>query len=476
MDFYLTNTLSKKKELFIPQNKEAVTMYQCGPTLYWNQHIGNLRSVVLADFVVRSLQAHNYQVNFVRNYTDVGHLTGDTIGDADTGIDRMEKAVKREALSPKDIAQKYREQFEIDTKKLNTLPPTHTPLATEYIQQIQNFIATLLEKGFAYTTPLAIYFDISRVQNYTKLSGQSINDLVDSSGHGAVVDSNKKNSQDFSLWFFKAGTHTKALQTWQSPFTSQLVENGEGFPGWHIECSAMTESLLGKTLDIHMGGIEHIPVHHTNEIAQSEAVHDGEEYVHYWLHNEHLLVNGGKMSKSEGTSYVLDDLITKGFSPLDLRYFFLQAHYRSKQNFTWEALASSQVALRRLREKLQKLDVQDGSLNTHHYNTFLEALADDVNTPQALAIIYSILKLDISDADKRKTIEKCDEVLGLELFLIQSNSIEAPIPEDVITLAKKRFEARKNNDWQQSDELRDTIHKFGYEITDNADSYTISRI
>jgi cysteinyl-tRNA synthetase len=478
MDFHLTNTQSKEKDIFTPQKAGFVSMYQCGPTLYWNQHIGNLRSVVLADFVVRSLHAHNYKVHFVRNYTDVGHLTGDNLGDADTGIDRMEKAAQREALSPIEIAQKYREQFEIDIAKLNTLPPTDTPLATEYIPQMQSLISSLLKKGFAYNTPLAIYFDISKVNEYTKLSGQSIDNLIDNSGHGTITDSEKKNSQDFVLWFFKAGSHAEALQTWQSPFTSSLAENGEGFPGWHIECSAMAESVLGETLDIHMGGIEHISVHHTNEIAQSEAAHDGTQFVNYWLHNEHLLVDGRKMSKSDGTSYILDDLIAKGFSPLDLRYFFLQAHYRSKQNFTWEAITSSQTALKRLRDTVQRFSSgdEDGFINQTQYTIFLEALADDINTAQALAVVYSIIKSDISDADKKATVEKCDEFLGLELFTTQTKSAEKVIPEAVTTLAEDRFEARKNKDWQLSDELRDKVRKLGYDIIDSVDSYTITAI
>ncbi len=340
------DTLSKEKKEFIPIIDGKVGFYQCGPTMYSDQHIGNMRSVVLADVMNRTFQYLGYEVNFVRNYTDVGHLSGDNDGDADTGVDRMEKAVKRDNKSPEDIFEFYKKAYEKDLDSLNTLPPQTTPRATEHITEMIDMVQILLDKGIAYQTTLAIYFDISKQENYTKLSGQDMSKLLSGTGHGDVTDGDKKNSGDFALWFFKTGTHTNALQTWTNSFSDT-----EGFPGWHIECSAMSKKYLGETFDVHMGGIEHIPIHHTNEIAQSESTNE-KQFVNYWVHNEHLLVDGKKMSKSEGTSFLILDIMKKSYSPLDLRYFLLQAHYRSKQNFTWESLTASQTTLQKLRQKM----------------------------------------------------------------------------------------------------------------------------
>ncbi|MCK5592402.1 MAG: class I tRNA ligase family protein, partial [Candidatus Pacebacteria bacterium] len=317
MDVKIYNTMSRSKEVFKPIKDEHVGFYQCGPTVYWTQHIGNMRAVTLADFIVRSLQYAGYDVTFVRNYTDVGHMTSD----ADTGDDKMEKGAKREGLSPKEIADKYIAIYEQDVTDLNTLSPDFKPKATENIDGIIEMTQTLLDKGYAYTTPLAIYFDISKAEDYTKLSRQNMEEIIDGAGSSDVEDPDKIHSADFALWIFKAGKHKNALQFWTSPFQSPLVSNGEGFPGWAIECSVMSKKHLGATLDIHMGGVEHIPIHHTNEIAQSESANDA-PYVNYWLHNGHLLVNNTKMSKSEGTSYSLAELKEKGFDPLALRYFF----------------------------------------------------------------------------------------------------------------------------------------------------------
>ncbi|PLX21133.1 cysteine--tRNA ligase, partial [Candidatus Parcubacteria bacterium] len=340
----LYNTLNRKKEEFKPLRPNELSVYYCGPTVYWTQHIGNLRGAFCTDVITRTFEYLGYKVNLVRNYTDVGHLSSD----ADEGEDRMEKGAKRENLQPEQIAQKYIDIFENDSKELNIKQPSHKPKATEHINDMIELVSELIEKGFAYVTDLAVYFDVSLVTEYNKLSKQVVEKNISGAGSGAVRDDMKKNPEDFALWFFKAGTHKNAIQFWPSPFKSTLVENGEGFPGWHIECSAMSRHFLGKTIDIHMGGIEHIPVHHTNEIAQSEAA-NGCVFANYWLHNEHLLVNNGKMSKSEGTSYSLSEIKEKGYKPLALRYFFLQANYRSKQNFTWDALSASTKGYDRLR-------------------------------------------------------------------------------------------------------------------------------
>lgn len=400
------NTLTKQEEEFKPIKEKKVYFYQCGPTVYWTQHIGNLRSVVLADFIIRTLKYIGYNVRFVRNYTDVGHLSGDNEGDADTGIDRMEKASIRESLEPFVIAQKYIDIYERDIQLLNTLSPDVKPRATEHIQEDIEMIENLLNKDFAYITDLAIYFDVSKAKNYAALSGQNIEENRKGAGSGDVLDSQKKNPQDFALWFFKKGVHSNALQIWPSPW-------GEGFPGWHIECSAMSRKYLGNTLDIHMGGIEHIPIHHTNEIAQSESA-NGVKFVNYWLHNEHLLVDNKKMAKSEGTGYSLSEIIEKGYSPLALRYFFLQANYRSKQNFTFQALDSAQKGLDNLYKKIKSLGEERGLIDEAFKNKFKEALEDNFNTPKALAVLSSLLKSNLENKDKLATILDFDKVLGLK--------------------------------------------------------------
>jgi len=462
---YIFDTLTKTKKKFTPIAPGKVGFYQCGPTMYWNQHIGNMRSVVLADFMNRSLQYLGNEVTFVRNYTDVGHLSGDNEGDADTGIDRMEKAAKRDGKNPEEIFQYYKKLYEQDLSALNTLPPSVAPRATDHIQEMIEMVKTLLDKEYAYQTERAIYFDISKKEDYTKLSGQKLDELISGTGHGDVVDSDKKNAGDFSLWFFKTGTHEHALQTWPNPFSET-----QGFPGWHIECSAMSKKYLGETFDIHMGGIEHIPIHHTNEIAQSESTH-GKDFVSYWIHNEHLLVDNKKMSKSEGTSYLVQDIVDKGYSPLDLRYFFMQAHYRSKQNFTWDALESSKQARSKLSSKIASY-ADSGSVSDMYKNEFKKALEADFSLPEALSVTYSVLSSDLSDSDKKATILDFDSVLGLKLEQAEhANDGEISymnLPENIIALVDERLTARAEKDWARSDEIRDQLAELGYEVKDTA--------
>ncbi|MBP9821678.1 MAG: cysteine--tRNA ligase [Candidatus Pacebacteria bacterium] len=472
MDIYLTNTLSHQKELFKPLTSGQVGMYHCGPTVYWNQHIGNMRAVVIADFLRRTFEYNNYKVTLVRNYTDVGHLTGDNIGDADTGEDRMTKAVQREHLTPDEIADKYIALYNRDITSLNTIPPTNTPRATEHISGMIEMVQKLLDDGFAYTTDTAVYFDVSKYTDYTKLSGQKLDLQETGTGHGDASDMNKKNPHDFALWFFKTGAHANALQTWPSPFTSSLAANGEGFPGWHIECSAMSKYFLGETFDIHLGGIEHIPIHHTNEIAQSTCANHT-EFVHYWLHNEHLVVDGKKMAKSEGTSYLMSDIIEKEFSPLALRYFFLQAHYRSKQNFTWDALEASQTAWKKLRVGVQVLP-EGGMVDETRKTEFQKLVNDDLNTAAGLAFVWELMKdTIISDADKRATILDFDQVLGLKLDEVEE-AIE--IPAEVQKLLDERAAARTNKDFSLSDKIRNDIKALGFEVKDTDQGQTLTQL
>ncbi len=483
------NTLTRKKEEFTPITPGTVLFYHCGPTVYWTQHIGNLRAVACADFIVRTLRYLGYVVSHVRNYTDVGHLTSD----ADSGEDKMEKGVKREGLSPKEIADKYIGIYEKDIDQLNTIRPSFSPRATEYIQEMQRMIGVLLKKDFAYKTELAIYFDVSKFKDYTKLSHQKLDEELSGAGKGDVIDSEKKNTADFALWFFKKGAHTNALQTWQSPW-------GEGFPGWHIECSAMSKALLGPTLDLHMGGVEHIPVHHTNEIAQSEAA-NGVKFVNYWVHNEHLIVDDSKMAKSSGTSYCVQDITDKGFDPLVLRYFYLQAHYRSKQNFTWEALSASQNALENLYQIVFAVNYLCHSRPVTEYGVnssgnlvqsngsrvkpgmttqktrddsewkirFRQALEDDFNIPAALAVLWDLLNSQESAEAKLSLALEFDNVLGLRMEKI----LDITIPSDVTRLGEIRKKLRKGKKFEEADKVRDQIESFGYEVEDGGKEVVI---
>jgi cysteinyl-tRNA synthetase len=382
----------------------------------------------------------------------------------------MEKTAKKEKKNPSEVAEKYIKIFDDDVLDLNIISPNVKPKATDHISDMIKMAENLLEQDYAYATDLAIYFDISKFEDYTKLSKQDLSKNISKAGKGSVEDKDKKNSADFALWFFKAGAHKNALQTWPSPFESPLVSDGEGFPGWHIECSVMSQKYLGSTLDLHMGGIEHVPVHHTNEIAQSEAT-TGKKFVNYWMHNEHLTVDGGKMSKSEGTAYSVKDIKEKGYDPLVLRYFFLGAHYRSKQNFTWEAVDSAKVALSNLRERVLELSGDKGELNEKYEKEFIAVIEDDFNIPQALAIVWDVIKSDLSDGDKLATILDFDRVLGLNLDKIKTEKI----PTKIKKLADKREEARKNKDFKESDKLRAEIKKGGYIVEDTESGYKIKK-
>ncbi len=465
----LYNTLLRKLEEFKPLNQDKVTFYQCGPTVYWTQHIGNMRAMVMADLIRRSFQYLGYNVSFARNYTDVGHLTSD----ADTGEDKMEKAAKRESLSPKEIAEKYIKIFEDDTKSLNILDPDYKPRASQYIDGMVKMIEILLEKKHAYITSLAIYFDVSTFPNYNQLNHQKMELNVKGKGKGTADDPDKKHFADFTLWFFKKGAHQNALQTWGSPW-------GEGFPGWHIECSVMTKELFGPTIDIHMGGVEHITIHHTNEIAQSESA-NGLKFINYWLHNEHLTISGGKMAKSQGSGLSIAELIEKGYYPLALRYFFLGAHYRTRQDFSYEALSSAQISLQKLRElvlglknkssrsvlsedKLRKLD--------GYRLQFRTALENDIQIPQALSVMWELVKSNIPSSDKLDLLFQFDQVFGLKLSEVE----EEIIPNEVKELAEEREIARKEKDFKKSDELRKRIQEMGFEIEDSQEGYRIKKL
>jgi len=426
-----------------------------------------MRGMLCADIVVRTLKYLGYKVKHVRNYTDVGHLTSDQ----DEGEDKIGKRAKQEKMTPREISEKYIKIFEKDVSNLNILEPTVKPKATEHIQEIVNMIQILLDKGYAYSTDSAIYFNVSKAKNYTKLSGQKLEEKLKGAGKGDTSDSQKKHSADFALWFFKVGKHKNALQYWSSPFKSRSLDCGQGFPGWHIECSVMCNEHLGKTIDIHMGGIEHIPVHHTNEIAQSEST-NRVDFVNYWLHNEHLLVNNKKMAKSEGTGYSLTKVKNKGFNALSLRYLFLQAHYRSKQNFTWESMKSAQKGYENLVGQIRSLGDKKGKINQEFKNKFIEKISNDFNIPQGLVIAHEVLKSELTNPEKLATILDFDKVLGLKLDSIKKEKII--IPEKIKKLVQQREKTRKDKDFNQADKIRKEIEKEGFNIKDTNKEQIIS--
>lgn len=457
----LHNTLSGKKERFVPLSSKAVRMYHCGPTVYHYAHVGNLRSYVFADILRKTLSLNGYAVEQVINITDVGHLTSNE----NEGEDKMEKAVRREGKSAREIAAFYTNAFLENLATLNVeTAGTKFPRATAHIAEQIALIRQLDKKGFTYKTNDGLYFDTSKFSEYGKLGG------IDLKGLRAgirVAQGGKKHPTDFALWKFSRPGE-KRQQEWKSPW-------GVGFPGWHIECSAMSMKLLGESFDIHTGGIDHIPVHHNNEIAQSEAA-TGKPFVRYWLHNAFLIVGADKMGKSEDNFVTIQRLRDQHISPLALRYFFLGAHYRSPLSFSWDALRSAHHTLDSLYRNLALLP-EGGKENPGYLYRFKEILNNDLNTPQALALIFDILRSSLSPADKRATIIAIDAVFGLDLEA-QSKLYrvgEGDLPIRVKKLLVEREAARKTGDWRKSDELRKEIAEIGFVIEDNPKGARISK-
>lgn len=446
----LWNTATRELEEFQPLRPPHVGMYCCGPTVYNPATIGNLRSYVFEDVLRRTLETvGGFEVKHVMNITDVGHL----VGDGDEGEDKVEREAAKLGKSAWDIAREFETRFFQDLERLNILRPSATPRATDHIQDQIALIQELEAKGFTYQITDGIYFDTSKFPKYGQFSGQDLAEKEE----GARVEANpeKRNPSDFALWKFSPAGGKRQME-WESPW-------GTGFPGWHIECSAMSVKELGQPFDIHCGGIDHIPVHHENEIAQSEAA-SGKPLARFWLHNEFLTVDGHRMGKSEGNAYTLDDVIAKGFDPLAFRLYCLGTHYRSKMNFTWEGLEASQNALRKLQSTARSLPVSKGEGVAE---AFRSALTDDLNTPQALAAMWDVLKSDVSDAEKSQALVLMDAVLGLGLSEMIGQPLE--IPSDVTALAEERELARQNKDWTKSDELRDQIKTKGWIVEDKKD-------
>lgn len=451
----LYNTLTRKKEVFVPVKKGHVGMYSCGPTVYWYQHIGNLRAYMFVDLLKRILFYNKFKVKHIINITDVGHLTSD----ADEGEDRMEKAMKREGKNPSEIADFYFEAFDDDLRRLNFIEPEKWTKATKHIKEQIDLIKILERKGFTYQTSQAVYFDVSKFKNYGELTGQKLEDKEAGARKDVVTDQEKKNPQDFALWFFTRGHFKDHIQRWNSPW-------GIGFPGWHIECSAMSMKYLGNKFDIHTGGQDHIPVHHTNEIAQNEGA-TGRKVVNYWLHNAWLLnKDGSKISKSTGGLYILPELEKLGFEPLAFRYFCLLTHYRKPLTFTLENLKSSQNAYTRLKNIISNLE-RNKKINKKNIEVakkqFLKIINDDLNLPKAVAFLWETLRDEkLNDSEKYEIAADVDRVFGLDL--VKEKKIE--IPEKVKELADEREKARKDKNWKLADEIREKINKSGYIIED----------
>lgn len=457
------NTLSRTSEEFVTLNIDKnVGMYACGPTVYGYAHIGHGRKYLGDDIIKRTLEYLGYQVKHVMNITDVGHL----VSDGDDGEDKMEKGAKQQGKTVWEVAEYFTTQFINTIDALNIIRPNVICKATEHIPEQIKMIKELISKGFAYQTSSAIYYDTSKFQDYGKLSGQKINEKNIGVRDDVVVDSEKRNPADFVLWFFIVGKYGHHTMRWASPW-------GVGFPGWHIECSAMSVNYLGNQFEIHTGGVDHIPVHHENEIAQTEASTGESPFVKYWVHHEFIKVDGIKMSKSLGNLYTLKDIIDKGFTPIDLRYYFLTAHYRTPQNFTWNGLESAKTALNKIINHLRDFKNQwDNSVNVVTFanfgNNFIEAIEDDFNMPKALSVLWEVISSEIGAKEKYELIIDFDRVFGLGLKELSDNSEDVQVLSDEVqALVALREEARKNKDWKKSDEIRDRLaNEFEYVIKD----------
>jgi len=460
----LYNSLSRKIEDFIPREEGKVGMYTCGPTVYSFAHIGNFRTYATADILIRTLKAQGMDVTYIMNLTDVGHLTGDNEGDADTGEDRMEKSATKEGKTAWEIADFYSQAFLDDFKKLNLTTPKLFAKATDHIQEQIDLVKRLEETGYTYATDDGIYFDTSLVKKYGELSD------LDQIKEGARVEVNvqKRNPRDFALWKFSP-QDTKRHMEWESPW-------GVGFPGWHIECSAMAMKYLGESFDIHAGGIDLKETHHPNEIAQSEAV-THKTFSKYWVHSAFMLVAGERMSKSKGNNYRLYDLEKEGYSPSHLRYLYLNAHYRQEMNFTFAALDAGRNALERLQNMMVKWQESEKGA-TEYEEKFFEALNDDLNAPQAVAVMWDMVKADIPDGEKLHSLLKMDEVFGLGLREYYEKVAGKPVdvPAEVQELIEMRQMARKNKQYIQADHLRNKVKKLGFDIQDTEKGIEIKKI
>ena len=456
IQFY--NTLTRKKEEFVPINPKEVSIYTCGPTVYYYAHIGNLRAYLFMDTLRRVLKYNGYNLKHVMNITDVGHL----VSDADEGEDKMIKASKREHKDPFEIAEFYTDMFMKDLKALNIDKPEIIAKATEHIKVMEEYVKQIIKNGYTYETENTIYFDTSKLDKYGVLSNLNVEEQK--AGARVEFDTNKRNISDFALWIKAPENH---IMKWDSFF-------GKCYPGWHLECSAMGHEYLGEVFDIHTGGIDHIPVHHENEIAQAKG-YCGKIPAHYWMHVEFLQVNGGKMSKSLNNLYTLKDLEERGYSPLVYKMFNFSSLYRKKINFTFEALESSKVALKRLKDgytnHLNGKDIIDKTVIEEYKKDFLEAINDDLNMPQAMSVVWDVIKYEKKSKQLAEVLLDFDKVLGLKID--EKDEEKTELPEEILKLVELRKQARTEKNWALSDELRDKIISLGYNVKDTKDGMEV---
>lgn len=471
LELRLYNTMTRNIETLNPLNGGEVKMYCCGPTVYNFQHIGNLRTYIFEDILARVIRYAGYKLTHVMNITDVGHLASD----ADEGEDKMLLAEKREGKKSHEIANFYTDIFFNDCSQLNIIRPDIVCKATEHIKQMIELIERLINRGFAYLSNGNVYFDVSKYDEYGKLSGQSLESLK--AGARIDIDSSKKNPLDFVLWFTKSKFENQEL-LWDSPW-------GKGYPGWHIECSAMAMEYLGESFDIHCGGIDHIPVHHTNEIAQSECA-TGKNFASIWMHGGFLVENSGeKMSKSKGDFLTLERIKEKGFNALSYRYLCLTSVYRSELSWSWKSLEGAESSYKKLKKRCDEIrdnkTIQDLSkLSNPALNfkrEFEKSALNDLNMPQSLSKVYGLISdKNISNDEKTALIKEFDKILGLNLLSLEEKDIPPSlIPSEIIELSKKRDEAKAKKDFKTADELRDKIQKAGYVIKDTAKGAIIEK-
>ena len=456
------NTLTKSVEEFIPNQEGIVKMYTCGPTVYHYAHIGNLRTYIFEDILEKGLEYLGYDVERVMNITDVGHMTSD----ADTGEDKMEKASNREGKTVYEIADFYTDAFFKDMEKLNISKPSIVEKASDHIDKYIEIIKKLLDDGYAYISDGNVYFDISKANDYYKLSGKNPEDLLVGVRETVEEDKSKKNPGDFGLWFTVSKFANQDMK-WDSPW-------GVGYPGWHIECSGISAEYLGEYLDIHCGGVDNIFPHHTNEIAQSEA-YFGHKWCNYWVHGEHLNDKSGKMSKSNGEFLTLSLLEEKGYNPLSYRLFCLNSHYRNQLVFTWESLDSAEASYKKLKNRISKLDrtpdLHESKLD-HYQNLFKEAISNDLNTASMITILYDVLKdSELSDFTKLYLIDDFDKVLSLGL-IDEEETVDLELEEKIIKKIEERNNAKKNKDFIKADSIRDELLKEGIKLIDTRDGTT----
>ncbi len=476
MEFKVYNSLSRSVEIFRPIHPPDVGMYTCGMTVYDYAHIGHGRKYVGDDILRRTLSRFGYNVTHVQNVTDVGHL----VSDEDAGEDKLEKGAKKQGKTVWEVADFFTKHFYDSMDALNILRPTIICKATDHIPEQIALVARLVDKGFAYDTSEAVYFDVSKFPKYESLFGnQQLAQKQVAVREAVQTGEHKKHAADFALWFKRVGRFADHSMHWQSPW-------GDGFPGWHLECSAMSMKYLGESFDIHTGGIDHIPVHHPNEIAQSEAA-TGKPFVHYWVHYAFLMVDGKKMSKSLGNFYTIGDIIQKGFDPVALRYFYLTAHYRKPENFTWEGLTAAQNSLNELRKQLAVMKMSHrNSLSAEklvkvevYRKRFDGALADDMNTPEALAVVWEVVKSNIPAPDKYDVLIDFDEVLGLGLNTVQLPESEtvsiSDLSPQIQALYEKRNALKKDKKFDEADVVRSEIGKEGFILEDTASGTVIKQ-